>query len=244
MEKNSQKGLVLFGVLIGISFIIGMSIFGYLFYLSKLPQKTLTVTGSAREKVVSDVAKWTSSYSVKVSESNLQDGFKLMKSYEKTILEIFKENGIDINRLNLSAISVSELYVDPERQSERLYVLSQQIFLVTDDIKNIAEKSKNIIQKVLDTGIAFQAFPVEYYYSKLSEKRVQLLSQAVRDARRRAEEIAKSGGLKVGKVLSAKSGVVQVLAPNSVEVNDYGSYDTSTIEKEIMVTVNVVFEAK
>lgn len=244
MEKNSQKGLVLFGILIGISFIIGMSIFGYLLYLSRLPQKTLTVTGSARERVIADVAKWTSNYSVKVSESNLQDGFRLMKSYEKTILEIFKESGIDINQLNLSAVSVSELYVDPQLQSERLYVLSQEIFLETNDVQNIAEKSKNIIQKVLDTGIAFQASRVEYYYSKLPEKRIQLLSQAVRDARRRAEEIAKSGGLKVGKVISAKSGVVQVLAPNSVEISDYGSYDTSTIEKEIMVTVNVVFESK
>ncbi|MEN3043409.1 MAG: SIMPL domain-containing protein [Fervidobacterium sp.] len=221
-----------------------MTIFGYLLYLSRLPQKTLTVTGSAREKVISDIAKWKSGYSVRVSEPNLQDGFKLMKSYEKIVLEIFKENGIDINQLDLSAISVNEEYSDPQIKTERSYVLYQSIYLVTKDVQHVYEKSKNITQRVLDTGIAFQSYPVEYYYSKLAEKRVQLLSQAVRDARKRAEEIAKSGGLKVGKVLSAKSGVVQVLAPNSVEVSDYGSYDTSTIEKEIMVTVNVVFEAK
>jgi hypothetical protein len=71
-----------------------------------------------------------------------------------------------------------------------------------------------------------------------------LLSSVVRDVRRRAEEIAESGGLKVGKVISARSGVAQVLAPNSVEISDYGTYDTSTKEKEIMLTVNVTFEAK
>jgi len=92
--------------------------------------------------------------------------------------------------------------------------------------------------------VTFQAAPMEYYHSKLAEKRIQLLSSVVRAARKRAEEIAKSGGLTIGKVISARSGVVQVLAPNSVDISDYGSYDTSMKEKEIMVTVNVVFEAK
>ncbi|MGC8902949.1 MAG: SIMPL domain-containing protein [Fervidobacterium sp.] len=238
----SKKSLVLPSLIVGMSFIIGMFVFGYFFYLSKLPQKTLTVTGSARERVNSDIAKWNSNYSVKVSESNLEKGFKLMKSYEKSILDVFRTNGINEKEISLSAVSVVELYIDPERQSERLYTLSQQIFVETVDVNNIAEKSKNITQKILDLGIAFQSSPVEYYYSKLPEKRIQLLSEAVRDAQRRAEEIAKSGGLKLGKILSAKSGVVQVLAPNSVDVSDYGSYDTSTLEKEVMVTVNVTFE--
>jgi hypothetical protein len=35
-----------------------------------------------------------------------------------------------------------------------------------------------------------------------------------------------------------------VLVPNSVDVSDYGSYDTSSIEKEIMVTVHPVFGLK
>jgi hypothetical protein len=37
---------------------------------------------------------------------------------------------------------------------------------------------------------------------------------------------------------------VQVLAPNSEDVNDYGTYDTSSINKEIMVTVKASFEIK
>jgi hypothetical protein len=39
-------------------------------------------------------------------------------------------------------------------------------------------------------------------------------------------------------------GLVQVMAPNSVEVSDYGMYDTSSIDKEIMVTVKASFEIK
>ena len=39
-------------------------------------------------------------------------------------------------------------------------------------------------------------------------------------------------------------GVVQVLAKNSIEISDYGSYDLSSIEKDVFVTVNVTFELK
>ncbi len=241
---ENRQSILTASVILGVAFVIGMAIFGYFFYLSRLPQKSLSVTGSARELVISDVAKWSSNYSVKISESKLNQGFRLMKEYEKKVLETFRRNGIDDEETSLSAISVTELYVEPGQDTERQYVLTQYIDVQTNDVEGIAEKVKNITQEILDLGVAFQANFVEYYYSKLAEKRVQLLSSAMKDARRRAEEIAKSGGLKVGKVISAKSGVVQVLAPNSVEVSDYGTYDTSTKEKEIMVTVNVTFEAK
>lgn len=245
-EGNIEKvqPIVVASFVLGVTFVVGMSVFGYFFYISKLPQKTLSVTGSARELVVSDIARWSSSYSVKVSEPKLNQGFRLMKEYEKRVLEAFKKYGIADEEISLSAISVTELYMEPGQATERQYVLTQRIDVQTSDVSGIAEKVKNITQEILDLGVAFQANPVEYYYSKLAEKRVQLLSSAVRDARRRAEEIAKSGGLRIGKVISAKSGVVQVLAPNSVEISDYGTYDTSTKEKEIMVTVNITFEAK
>ncbi len=71
--------------------------------------------------------------------------------------------------------------------------------------------------------------------------RVALLPDAIADAKARAESIATAGGNKIGSIKSASSGVVQVLSANSVEVSDYGSYDTSKIEKEIMVTVKASF---
>jgi len=36
-------------------------------------------------------------------------------------------------------------------------------------------------------------------------------------------------------------GVVQVMPVNSVEISDYGTYDTGSIEKEVMVTVKALF---
>ena len=81
-------------------------------------------------------------------------------------------------------------------------------------------------------------------FFSLPDIRIELLDNAIADAKLRADKIAKAGGKQIGALQSASSGVVQVLAPNSVEVSDYGMYDTSKINKEIMVSVKTSFEIK
>jgi hypothetical protein len=85
---------------------------------------------------------------------------------------------------------------------------------------------------------------LEYYYSKLPDLRVSLLEDAVKDAKLRAEKIAAGTGRRVGSVRAASSGVVQVLSPNSVDISDYGNYDTSSVDKDVMVTVKASFDLK
>ena len=71
-----------------------------------------------------------------------------------------------------------------------------------------------------------------------------MLEEASKNAKERAEAIAKSTGNKVGNVKSASQGVFQVTQKNSTEVSDYGSYDTSTVDKKITAIVRASFEVK
>jgi len=66
----------------------------------------------------------------------------------------------------------------------------------------------------------------------------------MKDAQNRATSISKTTGQKVGSLKSATMGVVQVTQPNSVDISDYGNYDVSTIEKEVMITVRASFSLK
>ena len=85
---------------------------------------------------------------------------------------------------------------------------------------------------------------MELTYSKLDEMRVKLLTSAIKDATDRAEAIASESGRTVGALRNATGGVVQVLAADGIEISDYGSYDTSSLNKEVMVTVRASFELK
>ena len=104
----------------------------------------------------------------------------------------------------------------------------------------ITDLAKNA-QALTALGVIFASESLEYYYSKLPDLRVSLLSDAIKDAKARAQKIAESSGKKVGNIKSASVGVVQVMPVNSVEISDYGTYETGSIEKEVMVTVKALF---
>jgi hypothetical protein len=85
---------------------------------------------------------------------------------------------------------------------------------------------------------------VEYFYTKLSDLRVELLKEATKNAKERASAIAESTGSIIGRVRDASQGVFQVTGKNSIEVSDYGSYDTSAIEKKVTALVRASFEVR
>ena len=47
----------------------------------------------------------------------------------------------------------------------------------------------------------------------------------------------------MGSLLSASQGIFQVLAPGGGNISDYGTYDKSTIDKEIKAVVTLEFSS-
>ena len=92
-----------------------------------------------------------------------------------------------------------------------------------------------------DQGIFLQSSNLEYYISNIDQVKRDLLADATKDAKQRAEEIVKSSGDVIKNIMTARAGVFQITEPYSTEVMDYGIYNTSTREKDITVTVHVTF---
>jgi hypothetical protein len=85
---------------------------------------------------------------------------------------------------------------------------------------------------------------LEYYYNKLADLRLDLLTKATENAKERAQRIAQSTGAQINFLQSAATGVFQVTAKNSVDVSDYGVYDTTSIDKKITAVVKTSFSLK
>jgi uncharacterized protein len=111
------------------------------------------------------------------------------------------------------------------------------------DVTLIDTVSKNV-RSLIEQGVVFSTASLEYSYSKLPELRVSLLADALKDAQARARTIAETSGGSLGRLKAASSGVVQVLPLNSLDVSDYGAYDTQNIKKQVMVTVKAAFEVR
>lgn len=238
--ENNNKNYVIFGLVLGLSIIISAGIGSLTFYKLR-SMDYISTTGSAKKAVISDKVKWSSSITRSVRQSTIKDGYIKMDSDIKEVKSFMTSNGIANESIDVSPVIMNEVY-EQNPGTDKKYNLIQNITVQSADVQKISDLSKNTSPLIVDKGVLFSTTILEYYYSKLPETRVELLVNAVKDAKARAEQLASAGGKKIGVLKSASSGVVQVMAPNSVEVSDYGTYDTSSINKEIMVTVKASFE--
>ena len=240
--ENNNRNYVLFGLILGLSIIISAGLGSFTFYKLR-SMDYISTTGSAKKAVTSDKVKWISSITRPVKISTIKDGYTKMDTDLKEVKNFLLASGIPETSVDVSPILMNEVY-DQNQGAEKNYNLVQNITIQSEDVQKISDLSKNTNSLIIDKGVIFATTSLEYYYSKLPEMRVSLLADAVADAKARALQLASAGGKKIGVLQSASSGVVQVMAPNSVEVTDYGMYDTSSIDKEIMVTVKASFEIK
>jgi hypothetical protein len=177
-----------------------------------------------------------------VPVSSLAGGYDIIARDLGLVRKLVASKGFQESDVVASPLFMDQMY-DQDKNAETRYNLRQMVTLQSPDVAKITDVSK-AIPTLASQGAIVSVQSLEYYYSKLPELRVTLLSSAIKDAMNRADSIVQSTGHKVGSIRSASSGVVQVLPVNSVEVSDYGSYDTSSVDKDVMVTVKATFGMK
>jgi hypothetical protein len=239
--ENNNKNYLVFGLILGLSLIISAGLGSFTFFKLR-SMDYISTTGSAKKAVTADKVKWTSSITQKVTSATMKDGYAKLDTDLKAVKDFMIANGIPAENMTISPVFMNEIW-DNNGLADKKYNLVQNVEIQSNDVQKIDALAKNI-NALINKGILFSTSSLEFYYSKLPEARVELLASAVNDAKARAEQLASAGGKKIGVLKSASSGVVQVMSANSVEVSDYGMYDTSKIEKEIMVTVKASFEIK
>ncbi len=231
------------GIILGIFFVVGMALFSFAFFKARSTDDSLAVTGSAKRLITSDTVKWTAMIARTVTMPELKSGYSQMAKDIEIVKKFYISNGFLEKDLTISPVTMYQNYDYNYQNStpeNRYYNLQQIITIQSQDVQKVTDLAKNI-QDIIDKGVIFTTQSLEYFYSKLADLRIDLLSEAVKDAKVRAEKIAESGNRNIGSLKSAGMGVVQLLPVNSVDISDYGSYDTMNIEKEAMVTVKANF---
>jgi hypothetical protein len=121
------------------------------------------------------------------------------------------------------------------------YTFKQDVIIQSGDVDKVTKLSQDASDALIMKEVIFSSQNLEYYYNKLSELRVELLSEATKNAKTRAEKIVESTGGKIGFLQSASMGVFQVTAKNATDFSDYGYYDTSSLEKKVTAVVRASF---
>jgi uncharacterized protein len=176
-----------------------------------------------------------------VKLDGLKSGYTDLAKDLIVVRDFLHSAGITDEQMTISPVQMNQDYSNQNGPHD--YTLQQNIDIQSSDVEKITAIAKNV-QTIIDKGVIFSSYGLQYYYSKLPDVRVNLLGDAIADAKSRAEKIAASAGGNVGTLRSASSGVVQVISSNATDVSDYGTYDTSAIQKDIMVTVKASFGMK
>ena len=208
--------------------------------------ENITVTGLAEKDFSSDQIVWTGNYSRKMID--LKSAYALLKEDEGKIRTYLKGKGVAEAELVFSAVSIDKDFTTKyDAEGKQIgseftgYNLKQNVTVDSKDISKV-EKISREVTELIESGIEFNSSSPSYYYTKLSELKVDLLAKASADARQRGETIAKNAGSNLGKIKKATMGVFQITGQNSNENYSYGGvFNTSAKNKTASITIKIDF---
>ena len=240
--SDERSGTFLGGVALAVGLVIASAIGGWAFVKGKRGDQSITVTGSARKRIKSDLVIWRAGVSYQAPV--LADAYRSLSESVPRVKSYLVGKGIPENQITISSISSQTLHsktADGEESSGISgYSLRQELEVRSNDVDKIAQIARQATE-LINQGILIESQAPEYHYTKLGDLKIEMLAEAAKDAKTRAEQIAKSTGSSIGSVRSARMGVLQITPADSSEVSDSGMNDTSSLDKDITAVVNIGF---
>jgi hypothetical protein len=206
--------------------------------------QVVAVTGAARQDITSDQAVWSADYSAEAD--TMAEAQEKLKGYTAKVEAFFKER--NITNAEISAIGILRLkpqagqndFSDPATKKTIGYHLQQNIRIESANIQQVIDLEQQSVALV-EQGVELDDQGIQFIYTKTAEAKIDMLAEAAKDARMRAEQIASQGGRKIRALKSAKMGVFQITARNSNDTSAEGMNDTSSKDKTIRAVVAANF---
>ena len=209
----------------------------------------IQVTGLGKADFTSDLIVWEGRFVV--TDFSLQNAYELLEKNKLLTKKYLVSKGVPEEKLVFSAVNTinksKPLYADNGRylgDEFDGYELSQSITIESKNVEKI-EKISREVTELLNQGVQFYSDPPRYYYTKLADLKIEMISKATEDARLRAEKISEYSGGRLGELVSAKMGVFQITGQNSKE--DYswgGTFNTMSKNKTASITMKLVYKTK
>lgn len=207
---------------------------------------TISVTGLGTQNFDSDLIVWRASFSR--SAYTLSEANNAIKNDIEAVKDFLKKNGIKDSEIAFSSLKINrnykQLYNNEGNATGSVfdgYNLFQEVVIESKNLQSV-EKATTLIGDLIEKGIEFTADEPDYYYTKLSDLKLELLKNATTDALKRAETVAENANSKIGNLKEAEMGVFQITGQNTNE--DYswgGSFNTKAKHKTASITVKLSF---
>jgi uncharacterized protein len=237
----TRNRLIIPSLIFALTVIIAVSILSGTWRKVRSDNQTITVTGSAKMVMVSDLGILRGTLSATGLTGS--EAYRALESQKPILLEYIRSKGFPVDKVNFQTISNFPVYnynKNGQQEDIRSYTASQMIDIQSSDVGLIKAISLEI-SSLVEKGVNFQVNTPEYYYTKVGDIKIEIQAAAAKDAMTRGQRIAKATGRELGTLKSARMGVLQITPENSNMTSDYGINDVSSIRKEITAVVNANF---
>lgn len=240
--------------------VVCVAIFAWAYLSVKLEPKTLAVTGSARKAIVSDLVTWAGV--ITAHDPDLVKAYDTLNVSAGKVRAFLVASGIPESNITSSAISTSRrfkqeiLAVPPAApgaqpppptiittEKVEMYTLTQTISISSPDMVRVPAVARSVTSLIKE-GVEIDSESPCYLYTKLSELKINMLAEATKDATTRAEQIVNNANGRLGRLVEARMGVMQINPKGVTATSAEGINDTSSYEKEITSIVSARFEVR
>ena len=218
---------------------------------AKPVERTIRVTGSAKRRIVSDLIEWSSTVTAEARDK-LSAYRELHAGVDKTVAYL-KEQGVAAADIFPGSATVEEVYttVYEGKGEDRIarevltgYAARQAVTVRSGDVQRVERVSREVTS-LLEQGLSVTSGKPSYFYTKLGELKIEMLSEASRDARTRAENMLRSaGGAGLGKLRAADMGVININPANDTSTSWEGNNDVTSLDKDIIAIAHVTYALK
>ncbi len=201
---------------------------------------TVTVTGSAKQRIESNFVIWNAS--VSAQDAQPAAAAAQLARWTGGVRAFLLRSGVRADELTVTPITTDRSTETDQSGTSRFVS-----FNLTRSFEVRSTRVDSIVQAIqassslVSQGIPLTASPPAFIYTKLADLRPTLSSAATKDAINRAQTVVSQAGAKLGKLRAISVGPFQLTPPGSTESSDYGTYDTTTRAKDVTSVVNVTF---
>jgi hypothetical protein len=214
--------------------------------------RTIEVTGSAKRRITSDLVEWQAR--VEARAPDLPGAVKTLHADVDRTIAYLKAQGVKDEEIRVSSVSREEV---TETQYEKLgpedfvpkqvligHAVSQYVVVTSTDVAKVERLSREVTG-LIEQGVKVDSLAPAYFYTKLGELKIEMLAEASKDARTRADRLVASAAGQGGLALRwADMGVINVNPANETSGSWDGNNDTSSLDKDIITIVHCAFDLK
>ena len=235
-----------FGMLAGLFLAAGLVLSAMLATTTWLKVKNsqfITVKGSTHKNIESDLVVWQGNFSGEAPK--LLDAQRILSANRLKVEQFLYASGI--TNFVFTPINIEESKASLKdaagwvQQRTASYRLTQSVRVESNDIDRIDRLDTALL---VEQGMIFTTDLPQFIYTKAGEAKIEMLADATKDARARAEQIATQGGRTIASLHDADMGIFQITPRNTTRTSWEGESDTASRQKTITAVVTATFLLK